>query len=126
MALCNCHKTLSRVAAKEEVPDEIFDAMSTTELEELCYEHYETEHGDATAVEYKRELVKRLLQKLPESERTVVTLYYLAEMTSEEISTFLGVSPNTVRVDSTAPEIDWRSRNTYSTTFQVSSNCHRP
>ena len=82
---------------KKEFPTKSLDAMSTTELEELCYEHYETEHGDATAVECKRELVKRLLQKLPESERTVVTLYYLAEMTSEEISTFLGVSPNTVR-----------------------------
>ena len=46
---------------------------------------------------HQRELVKRLLQKLPESERTVVTLYYLAEMTSDEISTFLGVSPNTIR-----------------------------
>ena len=49
------------------------------------------------SVECQRELIKRLLQKLPESERTVVTLYYLAEMTSEEISTFLGVSPNTIR-----------------------------
>ena len=82
---------------KKKFPTKSLDAMSTTELEELCYEHYETEHGDATGVECKRELVKRLLQKLPESERTVVTLYYLAEMTSEEISTFLGVSPNTVR-----------------------------
>ena len=82
---------------KKKFPTKSLDAMSTTELEELCYVHYETEHGNATAVEYKRELVKRLLQKLPESERTVVTLYYLAEMTSEEISTFLGVSPNTVR-----------------------------
>ena len=82
---------------KKKFPTKSLDAISTTELEELCYVHYETEHGDATAVECKRELVKRLLQKLPESERTVVTLYYLAEMTSEEISTFLGVSPNTVR-----------------------------
>ena len=82
---------------KKKFPTKSLDAMSTTELEELCYVHYETEHGDATGVECKRELVKRLLQKLPESERTVVTLYYLAEMTSEEISTFLGVSPNTVR-----------------------------
>ena len=82
---------------KKKFSTKSLDAMSTAELEELCYVHYETEHGDATAVECKRELVKRLLQKLPESERTVVTLYYLAEMTSEEISTFLGVSPNTVR-----------------------------
>ena len=34
--------------------------------------------------------------KLPESERTVVTLYYLGEMTTKEISKFLGVSVNTI------------------------------
>ena len=82
---------------KKKLPTKSLDAMSTAELEEFCYTQYKAEHGDATAVEYQREIVKRLLQKLPESERTVVTLYYFAEMTSEEISTFLGVSPNTVR-----------------------------
>ena len=47
--------------------------------------------------EKHREVVKRLLQKLPESERTVVTLHYLGDMTCEDISKFLGVSPNTVK-----------------------------
>ena len=71
--------------------------MPTAELEALCYDRYETARDEDVSLEHQRELVKRLLQKLPESERTVVTLYYLAEMTSEEISTFLGVSPNTIR-----------------------------
>jgi hypothetical protein len=71
--------------------------MPATELEALCYARYEAARGEEASVEHQRELVKRLLQKLPESERTVVTLYYLAEMTSEEVSAFLGVSPNTVR-----------------------------
>ena len=82
---------------KKKLPTKSLDAMSTTELEEFCYTQYKVERGDTTAVECQREIVKRLLQKLPESERTVVTLYYLAEMTSEEISAFLGVSPNTIR-----------------------------
>lgn len=73
------------------------DAMPTTELEALCYVQHEATRGEEASVEHERELVKRLLQKLPESERTVVTLFYLAEMTSEEISAFLGVSPNTIR-----------------------------
>ena len=34
---------------------------------------------------------------MPESERTVVTLHYLGDMTCEDISKFLGVSPNTVK-----------------------------
>ena len=71
--------------------------MPAPELEELCYAQYEVSRGEATAVERQREIVKQLLQKLPESERTVVTLHYLAEMSCEEISEFLGVSPNTVK-----------------------------
>ena len=82
---------------KKRVSTTSLNAMSTTELEALCYARYEAARGEESSVEHQRELVKRLLQKLPESERTVVTLYYLAEMTSEEISAFLGVSPNTIR-----------------------------
>ena len=82
---------------KKRVSTISLNAMPTTELEALCYARYEAARGEEASVEHQRELVKRLLQKLPESERTVVTLYYLAEMTSEEVSAFLGVSPNTVR-----------------------------
>ena len=82
---------------KKQLPTKSLDAMSTAELEEICYAQYEADRGEATVIEHRRELVKRLLQKLPESERTVVTLYYMAEMKSEEISLFLGVSSNTIR-----------------------------
>ena len=82
---------------KKQVSTTSLDAMPTTELEALCYTQYDAAHSEETSIEHQRELVKRLLQKLPESERTVVTLFYLAEMTSEEISAFLGVSPNTIR-----------------------------
>lgn len=82
---------------KKRVSTTSLNAMPTTELEALCYAQYEAARGEEASVEHQRELVKRLLQKLPESERTVVTLYYLAEMTSAEVSAFLGVSPNTVR-----------------------------
>ena len=82
---------------KKELPTKSLDAMSTAELEEICYAQYEADRSEEAAIEHQREFVKRLLQKLPESERTVVTLYYLAEMKSEEISLFLGVSSNTVR-----------------------------
>ena len=82
---------------KKQVPTRSLDAMSTDELEEACYAQYEADRNETAAIEQRRELVKRLLKKLPESERTVVTLYYLAEMSGEEISQFLGVSPNTIR-----------------------------
>ena len=82
---------------KKQLPVTSLDTMPITELEALCYTRYEMARGEEVSLEHQRELIKRLLQKLPESERTVVTLYYLAEMTSEDISTFLGVSPNTIR-----------------------------
>ena len=82
---------------KKQEPTTSLNAIPTTELEALCYARYEAARGEEASIEHQRELVKRLLQKLPESERTVVTLYYMAEMTSEEVSAFLGVSPNTVR-----------------------------
>ena len=73
------------------------DAMPPEELEELAYAQYRTEQQEEIVSEQRREVVKNLLQKLPESERTVVTLHYLGDMTCEDISKFLGVSPNTVK-----------------------------
>ena len=82
---------------KKRIPMKSLDAMSTEELEELACAQYQVEQQKECVSEGKREVVKRLLQKLPESERTVVTLHYLGDMTCEDISKFLGVSPNTVK-----------------------------
>ncbi len=82
---------------KKQIPMKSLDAMSTEELEELAYVQYRAEEKDEDVSEQQREVVKRLLQRLPESERTVVTLHYLGDMTCEDISKFLGVSPNTVK-----------------------------
>ena len=67
------------------------------ELEKSAYTNYLLETREAEVDEYRQEIVKRLLEKLPESERTVVTLYYLGEMNVMEIGKFLGVSVNTIR-----------------------------
>ena len=66
------------------------------EVEESSYTRYVSEHRETEAFERRCEIVKKLLARLPESERTVVTLYYLSEMTSKEIGKFLGVSVKTV------------------------------
>ena len=69
---------------------------SVTAIDKLTYERYVLEQRETEATERRREVVKQLLDKLPESERTVVTLYYLGEMTTKEIGKFLGVSANTI------------------------------
>ena len=82
---------------KKQLPTTSLDTMPTSELEELYYLQHASSHSEQISLERQREVVKHLLRKLPESERTVVTLHYLAEMSCEEISEFLGVSPNTVK-----------------------------
>lgn len=72
------------------------EATDTKTLEKTSYERY-LEEREKSATEHRREIVKNLLDKLPESERTVVTLHYLGEMTSDAISKFLGVSVNTIK-----------------------------
>jgi len=66
------------------------------EIEESSYTHHISEQRMTERTEQYHELVKRLLEKLPENERAVVTLYYLDEMSTKEIGKFMGVSVNTI------------------------------
>ena len=75
-------------------------ALEDTDLELIeggTYSQYIAEEQEKAAIEAQRDIVQRLLARLRESERTVVTLHYFGEMTCEEISRFLGVSASTVK-----------------------------
>ena len=61
------------------------------------YSQHVADEQAKTTTEVQREVVKKLLAKLQESDRTILTLYYFGEMTCEEISKFLGVSANTIK-----------------------------
>ena len=73
------------------------EATPIEEIEKLSYTYHLSDQRQAEVTEDRHELVKKLLSQLPESERTVVTLFYLGEMTAKEIGKFLGVSVNTVK-----------------------------
>ena len=82
---------------KKRLPMQSLDAMPAAELEGLAYTEYHTNQQREFVSERQREVVKHLLQKLPVSERTTVSLHYLNDMTCEDISKSMGVSPNTVK-----------------------------
>ena len=82
---------------KQKPSMESLETTSGEEIEESSYRHYEDEQREEASTEQRQGRVRSLLEKLPESERTVVTLHYLGEMTCKAISEFLGVSPNTVK-----------------------------
>ena len=69
------------------------------EIEEYSINQYESEQLKDTEeeIEHRREIVKKLLDTLPESERTIMDLYYFGGMTAKEISNTLGVSLNTIK-----------------------------
>ena len=66
------------------------------EIEESSYTQHVLEQRVTERTEYRHALVQRLLEKLPENERMVVTLYYLDEMSTKEIGKYLGVPVNTI------------------------------
>ena len=73
------------------------EATSGAQLENSTYSGYVIAENERVAMETQREVVKKLLAKLQESERTVITLYYLGGMSHEEISKFLGVSVGAIK-----------------------------
>ena len=81
-------KNKSILTSVEDVP--------VVEMQRMSYERYALDEQEKEAKVVRQKLVQQLLAKLPESERTVMTLYYLGEMSTKEISKFLGVSVNTI------------------------------
>ena len=82
---------------RHKTPMQSLEATPTHEVEKVYSHNYESEQREKETLERYSDIVKNLLEKLPESERTVITLYYLGEMTAKEIGKFLGVSVNTIK-----------------------------
>lgn len=82
---------------KNHLPIQSLETVDTKEVDQVSYNEYVEEQRKLDEDESRRLLVRSLLNKLPESERTVMTLHYLGEMTCEAISRFLGVSQNTIK-----------------------------
>lgn len=85
---------------RKQKPERHLQSLEDTPVEEVAkstYARYVLEQRETEATERRFEIVKKLLEKLSESERTVMTLHYLGEMTPKEIGKFLGVSVEAIR-----------------------------
>ena len=82
---------------KKRLLTQSLEETSLVQLEKATYSGYVIEENERTTIEAQREVVNKLLAKLQESERTIITLYYFGEMSSAQIGEFLGVSANTIR-----------------------------
>ena len=82
---------------KKQLSTQPLKDMGRAQSEKATYSGYVIEENERTATEAQRDVVKKLLAKLQESERTVITLHYFGEMTCKEISEFLGVSVGAIK-----------------------------
>ncbi len=82
---------------KSEKQSQSLEDTPMEEIAESVYASHVLEQRETEATEHRLEIVKKLLDKLSEKERTVMSLYYLGEMTTQEVGTFLGVSVETIR-----------------------------
>ncbi len=71
--------------------------IDTPKANSDAYSRHIVEEKAKTVEQEQQEVVKKLLETLKESDRTVITLHYFAEMTCEQMSEFLGVSANTIK-----------------------------
>ena len=78
-------------------PLEELEETDNEHVQNVTYSGYVVSENERTTAEAQRDVVKKLLAKLQESERTIITLHYFGEMSCTEIGTFLGVSANTIK-----------------------------
>ena len=78
-------------------PIEEIEETNNEHIQNVTYSGHIAAENERTTAEAQRDVVKKLLGKLQESERTIITLHYFGEMSCTEIGTFLGVSKNTIK-----------------------------
>ncbi len=82
---------------KNRLLPESLEEIHISKIETDTYSRYvASEHTKSTAYA-QRNLVNKLLMKLKESDREIITLHYFEEMTYAEIGTYLGISENTIK-----------------------------
>ena len=82
---------------KNRLQTESLEEIHVSEIETEPYSRYVASEREKVSAEAQRDLVKKLLAELKESDREVITLHYFEEMTSSEIGVHLGVSENTIK-----------------------------
>ena len=93
----NCCSSWLRKKRLWTQPLEALEETDDEQRQKATYSGYVAAENERTTAEAQRDVVKKLLAKLQESERTIMTLHYFGEMSCTEIGTFLGVSKNTVK-----------------------------
>ena len=73
---------------KKHLRKQLLKDKDTTHREKPTYSAYVLEENERITAQTQQDVVQKLLAKLKESERTVMTLHYFGDMSCKEIGTF--------------------------------------
>ena len=82
---------------KNSIQTQSLEETDISEIETEAYSQYVAAEHAKTTADAQRDLVEKLLEKLKEKDREVITLHYFEEMSSPEIGELLGVPENTIK-----------------------------
>ena len=82
---------------KKSLRKQLLEDKNVAHTEKTTYSEYVLEENERITAKTQQDVVKILLAKLEESDRTILTLHYFGDMSSSEIGMFLGVSTNTIK-----------------------------
>ena len=70
-----CKAWFRKKQLKKQLDTQSLEVTSEEPLEKTAYANYVREQREGVAVEHQRQIVQRLMEKLPEGERTVMVLH---------------------------------------------------
>ncbi|MCY4401101.1 MAG: sigma-70 family RNA polymerase sigma factor [Candidatus Poribacteria bacterium] len=82
---------------KNRLRPESMEEIHISKIETDTYSRYIASEYAKVTTDAQRDLVKKLLAKLKERDKEIITLHYFDEMTSAEISAYLGIPENTTK-----------------------------
>ena len=82
---------------KNRIRTESLEETDISEIETEAYSQYVVAEHAKTNAEAQRDLVQKLLTKLKESDKQIITLHYFQEMTYSEIGSYLGISESSIK-----------------------------
>ena len=82
---------------KNRIRTESLEETDISEIETEAYSQYVAAENAKTNAEAQRDLVQKLLTKLKESDKQIITLHYFQEMTYSEIGSYLGISESSIK-----------------------------
>ncbi len=82
---------------KNRIRTESLEETDSSEIQTEAYSQYVAAEHAKTTAETQHDVVKKMLAKLKQDDREIITLHYFRDMTYSEIGVYLGISESSIK-----------------------------